>query len=322
VTRRLRAASALTAWLAFLLSVVVVLHAVGGRLAPPPLSSLEGGRAWLEQRQPPEVVFAVLRLLTLALGWYLLAVTIVSVVARLLRLAAVVAVIDVVTVPSVRRLVNAAVGLSLVASGYPGLAAAAESAPPAVEIMRRLPDAPGAGAVAPPEPASAPTVTMHRLPDEPGDEASVSPSPQPTPATAPTPAPAPAAAPSPRPAATSPSTQATAAPPEATTREPTPAAAAATPPTAPAPAVTTPPAPMAPGAVPGSWSVRPGDHFWAIAEQVLADAWGRPPTDAEVGRYWRTLVETNRSRLPDPANPDLLFPGQSLTVPPPPARPA
>jgi len=312
VTRRLRAASALAAWLAFVLGVLVVLHAMGGRLAPPPLSGLEDARAWLEQRPPADVVFAVLRLLALALGWYLLAVTIASVVARLLRLAAVVTVVDVVTVPSVRRLVNAAVGLSVVATGYPGLAAAAESAPPAVEIMRRLPDdAPDApGALAPPGPASVPTtITMHRLPDEPGDELPASPSPQPTPSTAPAPAPTPAPSSPPR------STQVTAVAPKVTTREPSPRAAAPTPPTAP-------PTPPALGPVPGSWTVRSGDHFWAVAEQVLSRAWGRPPTDAEVARYWRTLVETNRSRLPDPANPDLLFPGHSLTVPPPPARPA
>ena len=212
----------LAAWLAFVLSVVAVLHAVGGRLAPPPLSGFEDARAWLEQRPPVDVVFAVLRLLALALGWYLLAVTIASLLARLLRLAAVVTVVDVVTVSSVRRLVNAAVGLSVVAAGYPGLAAAAESAPPAVEIMRRLPDdAPDApGALAPPEPASVPTtITMHRLPDEPGDELPASPSPQPTPSTAPAPTPAPA------PSSQPPSRQATAVAPKTTTGEPSPRAA-------------------------------------------------------------------------------------------------
>ena len=30
--------------------------------------------------------------------------------------------------------------------------------------------------------------------------------------------------------------------------------------------------------------VAPGDSFWSIAEEVLADASGRPPTDAEIGR--------------------------------------
>ena len=77
------------------------------------------------------------------------------------------------------------------------------------------------------------------------------------------------------------------------------------------------PAP-APPAAPASWTVRPGDHFWAAAERSLAQAWNRPPTDAETAPYWRSLVAPNRDRLPDPANPDLIFPGQVLVVPPPP----
>lgn len=70
-----------------------------------------------------------------------------------------------------------------------------------------------------------------------------------------------------------------------------------------------------------SWTVRPGDHLWAVAEQVLAEEWERAPTDAEVDPYWRAVVERNRPVLRDPGNPDLVFPGQVLAVPPPPARP-
>jgi len=79
-------------------------------------------------------------------------------------------------------------------------------------------------------------------------------------------------------------------------------------------------APPAAPAVP-TWEVAPGQHFWAVAELVLSDAWGRAPTDLEVDGYWRVLVETNRPVLRDPANPDLLYPGQVLTVPPAPPRP-
>jgi hypothetical protein len=32
--------------------------------------------------------------------------------------------------------------------------------------------------------------------------------------------------------------------------------------------------------------------------------------------YWHRLIERNRSRFADPANPDLLFPGDRLLVPP------
>lgn len=66
-----------------------------------------------------------------------------------------------------------------------------------------------------------------------------------------------------------------------------------------------------------SWTVRPGECFWTIAEEVLAGAWGRPPSDAEVVPYWRRLIEANRHLLADPANPDLIFPGQVFAVPAP-----
>ena len=37
--------------------------------------------------------------------------------------------------------------------------------------------------------------------------------------------------------------------------------------------------------------------------------------DAEITRYWRTLVEANRDRLVVPGNPDLVLPGQELALP-------
>lgn len=64
-----------------------------------------------------------------------------------------------------------------------------------------------------------------------------------------------------------------------------------------------------------SWEIKAGQHFWAVAASVLDDAWQRPPSDAEIVGYWRSLIEANRSVLADPANPDLLFPGQVLTLP-------
>lgn len=65
-----------------------------------------------------------------------------------------------------------------------------------------------------------------------------------------------------------------------------------------------------------------GDHLWSVAERTLAAAWGRPPVDAEVAPFWEQVVEVNRSRLADPENPDLVFPGQVVAVPvPPPAAP-
>jgi hypothetical protein len=64
-----------------------------------------------------------------------------------------------------------------------------------------------------------------------------------------------------------------------------------------------------------SWTVQPGDCFWSIADELLQNAWARPPTDAEIVPYWLRLIEANRSELADPANPHLIFPDQVFTVP-------
>lgn len=67
-----------------------------------------------------------------------------------------------------------------------------------------------------------------------------------------------------------------------------------------------------------TWTVAAGDHFWSISSQVLAESWGRVPSDQELTPYWEQVVEANRGRLADPGNPDLLFPGQELVLPAPP----
>lgn len=64
------------------------------------------------------------------------------------------------------------------------------------------------------------------------------------------------------------------------------------------------------------WTIEPGDHLWHVAETTLTAGWGRTPTDAEIVPYWRTLIETNRGSLIDPANPDLVRPGQTFALPP------
>ena len=70
------------------------------------------------------------------------------------------------------------------------------------------------------------------------------------------------------------------------------------------------------------WVVTSGESFWAIAEELLQDSWGREDlTDVEIADYWRTLIAANEDRLIDPGNPDLLVPDQELVVPPPPPEP-
>lgn len=75
------------------------------------------------------------------------------------------------------------------------------------------------------------------------------------------------------------------------------------------------PAPAAPPPAEPGWVVAPGDHLWSVAERTLAERLGRAPTHAEVVPYWCTLVDANRSRLADPSNPDLIFPGQTVVLP-------
>jgi hypothetical protein len=65
-----------------------------------------------------------------------------------------------------------------------------------------------------------------------------------------------------------------------------------------------------------TWTVEPGDSFWAIAEEHLRDEWSRAElSDGEVATYWRTLIDANTDRLVEPGNPDLLLPGQVLILP-------
>jgi nucleoid-associated protein YgaU len=67
---------------------------------------------------------------------------------------------------------------------------------------------------------------------------------------------------------------------------------------------------------PATWTVQTGDHFWSIAQRHLATVLGEAPSQERVDRYWRRLVDANRDRLRDPANIDLIYPGQVLRLPP------
>ena len=56
------------------------------------------------------------------------------------------------------------------------------------------------------------------------------------------------------------------------------------------------------------WVVESGDSFWSIAEDMVGDG-------AALDAYWHQLIAANRVRLAVPDQPDLLFPGQVLTLP-------
>ena len=66
---------------------------------------------------------------------------------------------------------------------------------------------------------------------------------------------------------------------------------------------------------------RPGDSLWSLSEAALTAAWGRHPSDGELGPYWAALVDANRALLPLPREPDLIFPGMAVVVPATPSAP-
>ena len=79
----------------------------------------------------------------------------------------------------------------------------------------------------------------------------------------------------------------------------------------------TPVHPAAP--VPGRlWVIQPGDDLWSLAARALGAEPGPeagPEAATEIGPYWLRVIEANRARLPDPADPSLLFPGDTILLP-------
>lgn len=215
------------ACLAALAATIVGLDGAGHGLlqAPDPGMPL---RLWAAERDAVTIVFVLLRLLTLAAAWYLLAMMVLTVLAGATRNAVFAAAVRLLTWKAARRLLHAAAGVSVTT------------------------------ALVAPGPVAAEVVEGEQLPLPP-----------------------------------------------ALDKEP--------------PAATAPPAverPRAPGpSADHMWTVAPGDHFWSIAQRHVARSAPRP-SRLRVARYWLRLVESNRSRLVDPANPDLLHPGQVLRLPP------
>ena len=104
----------LLVWLSALATGLVVFHALGqDGMAPPPLTDPGAWGDWLAAREPAVAVAALLRLVVLALAWYLVGATTVGIVARLVRVAGLIRVADALTLPMVRRLLQGALGVSL-----------------------------------------------------------------------------------------------------------------------------------------------------------------------------------------------------------------
>lgn len=322
-----------------------LLAAGAGRLAGPDLRDPASWPTWLLTRPPDVAVMALLRWPALVVGAYLLVVIAIGGLGRTMGTPRLVRATDRVTPRSLRLFLDRLTGMAavgaVVVGGLAGVststgAAAADpgGGPPTTRHGPPITLRGQAGPRAAPlptttttvwlpaptpiadEPVAPPTPGSHVPPDK-GSEAA-RPRAHGTPWNPDRPTASPPPSPPSRPP---PSPQDAAVAPPAHERTPPPSAREE----APSPDVVAPPAPDAETHAQGeaaTWAVEPGDHFWSIAERVLAARWGRRPTTAETDRYWRALVAANRTRLADRDNPDLLFRGQLLTLPPVPERPA
>lgn len=314
-----------------------------GRLAGPDLGDPASWPTWLLTRPPDVAVMALVRWIALVVGAYLLIVIALGGLGRTAASPRLLRATDRVTPRSLRLLLDRLTGMAAVgavvvgglagATASTGVAAADPGGgPPTTRHGPPITLRGQAGPRAAPlptttttvwlpapapivdEPVTPPTPGAH-VPDHKAPDADRPAGPHGTPwnlDVAPSPSPSP---PAPPPGSSSPQTPAHG---EATPRpepEAAPAADGAQPPAAGD-------AEMRAEGEADTWTVKSGDHFWSIAERVVAERWGRRPTTAETDGYWRALVAANRTRLADRENPDLLFPGQVLTLPPPPERPA
>lgn len=241
---RARSATTLLAWTAALAAGLAVFHDLGGHSMPAPPWQPHAFLGWLRATDPALATMSLLRLLVLALTWYLVGVTAVGVVARLAGAVLLVRVADALTVPALRRLLQSALGVGL-ATAMVTSASPARAQPLPLQLLDSV---------------SAETAETDPLATHPVRSPDV-----------PVPVVADAAHAVDVDKASRPADQHT---------------------------------------------VVAGESFWRIAADRVTQTVGHPAGDAEVAVYWRRLIEQNRSRLADPGNPDLLFPGQRLDLPP------
>jgi hypothetical protein len=316
--------------------LVAALHRLGGAAlaAPPLLHPGQLGR-WAAARDPATMAFALVRLVALVAGWYVLVVCVAHLAAAGSRSQPLARVADLVTLPLLRRAMTAVAGATLVASALAVAPASAAPTPPAQGHGQQ--PRPAAGAVGTPQAeqrritaGDSGTAALRRLPAV--DEEPTTPSRPAAPTTTPpttiepsapnaTTAPAPNPPTTSRPPATAgsaPETTAAPAPPDLGTAS----LRRTSPPRGPRPKGSPADAPgdpeerAAPTTAPPLWTTRPGDSLWSIAQHVLEWTRGHAPSDGEVATYLPKLVAANAGRLARPGHPELIFPGQEFELPP------
>ncbi|KAA0235965.1 MAG: hypothetical protein JJLCMIEE_00612 [Acidimicrobiales bacterium] len=328
-----RAVLRIAGWMLFLLASLGFLVLAGGeQLAAPPLRSPGDWGTWLAERDPATVAVALLRVGGIVFGIYLLTITALAVLASALRSRRLTKASSRLAAPWLRHTLGGLLGAGLVVAGLPqqhsvpagpepvatGNASTEVAAPdqrgptaglsvtPVVAAPATQPSDDNAnGTGSPPSPD--PGVVMSLLADDSTPEAppvtAVSPPTMSLADDADTPGTGPVQGSVP--GQEQQVSSATAPPEQATTG----------PGAQPEPAITQAP-PDVSAEVPDTWVIEPGEHLWRVAESVVTDELGRPPTEAEIAAYWTVLIESNRAMLVDPSNPDLVFAGQVLTLPP------
>lgn len=262
-------------WLAFVIGSVIVVHRF---VDAPTAGAAVGG-------DPAALVMGAVRTGALVLGGYLAALTAVALALRALGWWRAAAIVEQLLPQTVRRALAVAVGLSLVTAGPAAAATPATSHAATVSAHAATPWGQAAG-TADVTRASAQAMTRGAVAEGAGADDPITMRRLPDPDTA-----------------------ADAPPPSDRTDAPPPS-------TDPAPSGASAPASRADASPPRrTWTIEPGQHLWSIAESVLEERLGRPATDAEIDPYWRSLIEVNRPVLANPDLPDLVFPGQVLTVP-------
>lgn len=300
----------LLGWFASLGAGIVVFVLLGqGALAAPALSEPGTWGAWADARGPVVAVAAILRLLVLALAWYLVGVTTIGLVARLTRAARLVRIADALSVPVVRRMLQATMGVTLAASV---VAASAGAGRLGADSVWAAP--PGAAAVSPMVTDLIGSARADRGDDVPGMVRDAA-----TKVVVPTGTLGPPGA-SPLPRGDESDVVTWSSPPDGAPQdEASPPEVALPDESSPEADLHTGPAPAVPADVLVADSafheVVAGDHLWGIARATVARDGGVEPSDRAVAAYWQRLIAANRDVLVDPDNPDLILPGQRFRLP-------